>query len=189
VLLTSRDLEIIDLIYQFGVIDADQIYRLFFAQHNQGKLIARRRLREILAQNSEIKRIKDPLSGRYIYYLKKAQLRHKVLIAEFYTRLKTGRGEIKKFVNPYHVNCSFGDLYPDAYAIYQLGDQVYFWFLEVQISTNPLNLSKYERLYRSGEWRFPVFPRVLVVGDRKFNNNTGLEVEFVGTKFEGFELT
>lgn len=181
-MLTTRDLKIISMIQNFGAVDSGQIYRVFFREAHQGELICRRRLNEII-KHADIKREKDPITGRYIYYTKKAQLRHKVLIAEFYVRLLTGPGRVEAF----EAHCSFGDIRPDAFVTYFYREQVYLFFLEVQISANPLNVAKYERLYASGDWKLPVFPRLVVVSDRRWRVATELRVDFVPTSYEGWE--
>jgi hypothetical protein len=165
------------------VADAAQLRRLFFPEVHD--CICRRRLARIAEQAEEINRTMAPWSRWYVYYAGKVrQLEHKRLVTEFYCRLHEGGGEVLEFIPEYSV----GGLRADAYAEYAVGDRVYHFALEVQISSAFFDAQKYLDLYHAPSWPWPTFPRVLVVSDRKQRFPEGPRFFQVGTDYEGWEM-
>ena len=182
---TERDRRIIEFLFEFEVADTDQIRRMFFPTQSQGKLLARRAMRRVIELEPEIKR-EEWVTGRNVFYLKKAQLKHKLLITEFYSRLMTGPGRILEWDR----HPSFGStrvVRPDLFIAYEYAKKAYLFFLEAQISANPLNLEKYERLKASGECDLPAFPRVVVISYREPRVKSSFKVVWLPVDFAGFE--
>lgn len=179
--LTERDRRIIAFLHDFEAADTDQLRRLFFPHQKQSKFLARKNLREIVEMEPDIKR--DETGGRYVYYTNKKQLRHKLLITEFYIQLVNGPGAVLA----YDRHPSFGKtriVRPDMYVEYECRGMVYFMCLEVQISANPLNLEKYERWKLSGEYR-PPFPWVVIVSWRDPKVKTSVMMKWLPVDFKG----
>ena len=60
------------------------------------------------------------------------------------------------------------DIRPDGLIAYRHKKKGFIACIEVQIANEPLDVEKYEKLYRSGRYKkyFPVFPLVYVISDR-----------------------
>jgi len=175
-------MQVIDFVERFGAANTKQITQLFFAGLNQPDIVARRRLVQI-ARDSDIKREKDPLTGQYIYFTKKAQLQHKLLRTEFYCRLLRGPGKLMQFEPEY----TFEKVRADAFVSYEYMRRVYLMFVEVQLCNSPVDIAKYERLYYSRNWKWPAFPRIVVITDKKVVNNSRLTVRVLPTNFKNWE--
>lgn len=175
-------MQVIDLVERLGAVNTKQITQLFFAGLNQPDIVARRRLAQI-AKDSEIKREKDPLTGQYVYFTKKAQLQHKLLRTEFYCRLLKGSGKLMQFEPEYTVD----NVRADAFAAYEYRGKGYLMFVEVQLCNVPVDIAKYERLYYSRNWTWPAFPRIVVITDKKVVNNSRLTVRVIPTNLNNWE--
>lgn len=169
-------MEVISFIEALGAADTNQIDRLFFNRLR----IAQRRLKRI-TEESDIKRCRDPVTNRYIYYTSKAQLQHKLIRTELYLRMKQGPGNILNFATEYTID----NVRADAFVIYECLKKVYLMFVEVQTSNNPVDLAKYESLFFAR--KFPVFPRLVVVTDKKVENNSRLTVKIIPTNLSNWE--
>lgn len=132
-------------------------------------------------------------TGRLVYYTKRAQLRHKRLVAEFYIRLKEGPGKILEFETEFVAGgdgAGAGSLRADALAAYEINEKVRLFCLEVHISNNKLDLVKYERVCLGPDWNYPCLPVVVVVSDRQGKIGKlrgGMEVVRIGTDYAGME--
>jgi hypothetical protein len=130
---------------------------------------------------------KSMYSGRLVYYTKKAQLRHKRLVADFYLRLLRGPGRVLEFETEYTLG---GSCRADAFAAYEVKERVRLFCLEVHISNNKLDLSKYEKACLSPEWIYPAMPTIVIVSNwnhklKKLQG--GLKAMRLGIDYEGWE--
>lgn len=177
----TRDLKIIEFIETFGAATRSQVQTLFFSSQSQADLIARRVLTRIVKAKVGISRKETLYSADYVYYTKDCQLYHKLLIADCYVKFFTTPGKILTFDNHY----TLGGIRPDAYIEFYY-NKVYLFFLEVQISANPLNLKKYETLFDSAAFNLPTEPRIIVVSNRKWKVDTRLNYLILPINFTGW---
>ena len=168
-------MQIVEFIDQFKAVYSCHVQRVF----KLSRTVANRRL-AVIAKTKEIKRSRDHFTMNCLYFTEKPT-RHKLLVAEFYTRLLSNGGQIREFKTEY----SFGGLRADAFAIYQMNRLAYYFFLEIQISNAPLDFAKYDHLYQSG-YPWPTFPRIIVVSDREFKNDSPLRFIRIDTEFREF---
>lgn len=180
--LTERDKKVISFLEIFGAADTLQLEKLFFPN----AYLARRNLRE-LADYQEItgiSREKCRYTGRYIYYdiSKPGQLYHKQLVTEFYLQLRSGPGTVLEYNPRYTLETGKR---PDAFVAYQVGNNVHLFFLEVQISSNRLNLEKYIEL--KPKWKLKQFPKIVVVSNRHFKPKDGLKIYRLNTDYENWQ--
>lgn len=192
--MNERSKAIINFISDFRAADSLQIQRVFFQTNIDGEPIiyGNQRAQRVLKSLWEKQLIlrterEDPVTGRYIYYVgNKSQLRHKLLITEFYVRLFCGPGTIREWDN--HI--TVGNVRPDGYCAYEYKGKIHLFFVEVQIANNPLNLQKYIKLKESGEWEREYnlpFPSLVVISDRNFKPDSRLKTFVIGTDYEGWE--
>jgi hypothetical protein len=80
-----------------------------------------------------------------------------------------------------------GSLRADALAAYEVAGKVRLFCLEVHISNNKLDLTKYERVCLGPDWIYPCLPVIVVVSDRQVKDRKlrgGIEVVRIGTNYE-----
>ncbi|OLS02866.1 hypothetical protein [Tissierella creatinophila] len=159
-IVTDRDKLSLKFIKKFKVATTDTIAELFYPN----LVIARRRLK-LLCDNKLIKRDRDHFTAQYYYYFKKTkQLKHKILLTDFYRELNK-TSEIVLFENEFRCE----NIIADGLAVYKINSQPYIVFIEIEISNKGIDIEKYENLYRSGKYKryFPVFPSIIVITDKK----------------------
>src|SRR5699024_4780390 len=97
---------------------------------------------------------------QYHYYIKKPrQLRHNLLLTDFYR-------ELNKIatINFFDKEFSIEHIRADGLVVYRYKNVNYIAFVEVQISNQPLDVKKYEKLYQSGLYKNKfngVFPMII----------------------------
>ena len=182
----NRSIAIIDFIAEFKVASFSTLRSIFF--HNVSTSYAYRMMAK-LVEYGEIERGRTHLVNEHVYWLrgrKPRQLRHSLLVSEFYRRLHE-QVRIAKFEIEYTV---FNKLRPDAFLAYTRADgKSYIAFVEVEISGNKFNLQKYEDLFNSGEWRnhYPVFPLLIVISNKTIKSYNKLKVIQVREDFSDIE--
>lgn len=184
-MLTPHDFEIVDFIKEFKAVTIDNISKLFYPNHRQGRRIASRRLLEIWKnrERTGIARTLDTTKKLIYYVPPKSQLVHKNLITECYVRFKIIGGKIKTFVRENNIY----NLQPDFFIIYEFGNLLYHFFFEIQLAHSCPDIKKYESLIgRPLPW--PVFPRVVVVTNYKqINYNGPINYLVLPVSLEGFQ--
>ena len=161
-MLTNRDKEILQWIHEYDVLTINQAKYLFF---NGAYDNARRRLRTLEQQeilNSYI--CKD--SKEKVYYTNKKRNQHDIYVIDCIVKLiSLGCNILEVKLKPSYLN---GELVPDAFIKFGLGDDLYLVFLEVdyRYATELLKFkSLYERLYKEKsehEEFLNTFPIVIV---------------------------
>lgn len=161
-MLTNRDKEILQWIHEYDVLTINQAKYLFF---NGAYDNARRRLRTLEQQeilNSYI--CKD--SKEKVYYTNKKRNQHDIYVIDCIVKLiSLGCNILEVKLKPSYLN---GELVPDAFIKFGLGDDLYLVFLEVdyRYATELLKFkSLYERLYKEKDKHeefLNTFPIVIV---------------------------
>lgn len=159
-IVTARDIEVLNFIDKFKAARTDTIHEFFYPSLR----VAQRRLK-LLYDNNYLKRDRDHFTSQYYYYIRKTkQLRHDLLLTDFYR-------EINKIVDIelFEKEFSIADIRADGLIAYRHKNKGYIAFVEIQIANIPLNVEKYEKLYHSGKYKkyFPVFPLVYAITDQK----------------------
>lgn len=153
--MTARDYEIIEFVSYYKVASTDTIQQLFFPSLR----ICQRRLK-ILHEQKHLNRSRDSINNQYVYYLRRpAQLRHSLLVTDFYR-------ELSKYCNVevFKIEPTLGRIRPDAVIGYSVNGQNRLGLLEVEISHKGFDYAKYNSFDFSAY--FPVRPRLFVVSDK-----------------------
>ena len=180
-MITERDRKIVEFVTEFKAVYSWHVEQVFFRRHKEGQRQANRTLRK-LWQAGEIKRTKDLYTDRNIYYVgNRHQLRHKLLITSVYARMTSF--ELVEFIREYMV----GTCQADAFARFRHGGREYLYFVEIQISHEPVDIGKYEKILTARLWPERVFPRVLVVSDRRQEVKSPVRIVQVKTDFSNWE--
>ena len=178
-MIMKRDKEALDFIDKFKIATTDTLAELFYPSIQ----IAQRRLK-ILTDDKHIKRERDHFTMQYHYYQKKTtQSRHSILLTDFYRELNK-IADIEFFDKEF----SIGNMRSDGLVVYKKNNTNYVAFIEVQIANTPIDIDKYEKLYRSGTYKSyfnNVFPLIIVITNKsipktklkviKVNENINLE--------------
>ncbi len=133
-----------------GAANTPQLIDIFFGGSPS---VCYRRMKKII-QKKKLKRIRPHLNTPYIYYRKKGNFKHDLLITEFYRHLILGGYNLTYF----KPNCERDNLIADA--CFMIDDKGYF--LEVERGTKQFDIAKYETyicLHKK-------CPPVIVVGKR-----------------------
>ncbi|WP_427340768.1 hypothetical protein [Caloranaerobacter sp. DY30410] len=160
-MITKRDREVINFIKKFKVATTSTIAELFYPSLR----VAQRRLMTLVSHR-ELKRERYYINQEYMYYIKKPkQLRHRLLLTDFYREIHKLGFEIEYFDNEVIID----DIRPDGLLAYRYQNKAYIAFVEVEISNKGLNISKYKKLLKTGKYKkyFPVFPIIIAITDHK----------------------
>jgi len=167
-MVTERDKSIIAFLEKYHVANTDTINELFF---NNLKSCHRRL--KVLSENKIIRRSREHFTMQYNYYIRKPQqLRHKLLLTDFYR-------ELNKLVDIQHFDneVSYGSIRADGLVAFRYKKRGYIALIEVHISNNPL-IQKYEKFFYSGEYKkyFPTFPKIYVISNKNIPDSKNFEV-------------
>ena len=159
-IVTERDKKVLNFIEKFNVATTDTIQELFYPSIR----VAQHRLK-LMYDNKLLKRERDHFTSQYYYYLRKPrQLRHSLLLTDFYREINrlTKIELFEKELTIEHVRA-------DGLVAYKYKSKRYIAFIEVQIANTPLDVEKYEKLFKSGKYKkyFPVFPLIYAITNKK----------------------
>lgn len=151
-MITDRDYKVIDFLNDYKIATTSTLEHFFYPS----KRVAQRRLKA-LVDEKYIKKSRDSINQDYYYYLKKPkQLKHSLLITEFYR-------EFSKCykIEHFQVQKKIDNLIPDATIGYIDSNINKVVFLEVEISNNGFNYQKYKQFnYKK---YFNVMPNVFII--------------------------
>lgn len=154
-MVTSKDFEVIEFLKQYKVATTDTIKTLFY-----GNLRTTQHRLKVLSDKKLLNRSRDNVSNEYIYYLKRpAQLRHKLLVTDFYRELSK-QCKIAFFTPEPQIH----NRRPDAFFGYTINGVNKLGFLEVEISNKGFDYSKYSDKTWCQE--LPLLPKIFVVSDK-----------------------
>ena len=180
--LTDRDIEIIEFLKLNKCADTETLSRIFF---NSSLRACQNRLKK-LVDNGNIKAFRENILTQNIYYVRRKPIsyKHALKVTQFIAELHKLNIEIIKYRVPYKV----GNVIADALFIVKVNNQVIPLVLEVEL-TKFFDLEKYQRLYYSRDWKevFPMFPKVIVVSDKKVKTDRKLDIIKIDTSFSNVE--
>lgn len=159
-MLTRRDLDIINFLEEFRIASTSTLKELFFPSLRSCQI----RLKT-LCDNQKIKRARLTMNHDYIYYVKKPYgVMHDLLCTEFYRELMSHSTVLQCAIDR-----QVGKIRPDAIFAFKIGDKQCLGCLEVEISHKGFDFDKYENFYRTGAYKehFPIMPTVYIVGKVK----------------------
>lgn len=158
-MLTTRDYEVIDFVKEFKVADTDVISSLFFPSLQ----MCQRRLKEIV-DNNKLKRTRDSINHKYIYYHKQPQqIKHSLIVSNFYCKLKNIT-DIPKF----KIEPVYNDIRPDASFVYSDNGCYKVGLLEVELSNKGFDWNKYVRFCSHDNYKpfMTVPPNLFIISDK-----------------------
>ena len=179
-IVTDRDKLVLEFIEQFKIATTDTIQLLFYPSLR----ITQRRLK-LLVDNKLLKRDRDTFTSQFYYYIKKPrQLKHSLLLTDFYRELHK-ISKIELFKNEFIIE----DIRSDGFVAYEYKSKKEIAFIEVELSNKGLDLEKYERLYKSSKYKkyFPIFPNIIIISNKSIPK-TKLKIIKIDESIQGLEL-
>lgn len=181
-MLTRRDLDIINFLEEYRVASTSTLTAMFFPSLRSCQI----RLKT-LAVNQKIKRARLTMNHDYIYYTKKPYgVMHDLLCTEFCRELMS-RATVLQCV----IEKQLGKIRPDAVIAFKYNNKQCLGLLEVEISHKGFDFEKYENFYRTGAYKdfFPVMPTVYVVcKNAKLPKSTQIKYVTIKTDMSDFRL-
>ena len=159
-MITARDMDVINFLDDFKVARTSTIASLFYPSLR----VAQKRL-ETLADYEEVNRARDNINSEYVYYLKKPkQLRHSLILTDFYRELAKSVTIIG-----FRSEVTIEHLRADGLVGFVKNGKSHAAFIEVQLANTPLDIGKYEKLYHSGAYKryFESFPLIFAVTNKQ----------------------
>lgn len=155
---TKRDRELYEKIEKFKILNTSQIHKLIYPTVSEK--FCRERLKK-LADRKILKRVRYHIDQEFIYYQGKlpSQLMHRLLLINTYIALNKP--------TLFDIEYSIENLRADAYMESVKNDKLYSFFIEIH-RNNDFNFTKYQEFFERGyDKYFTVFPRIIIVTDKK----------------------
>lgn len=152
--ITTRDLQVVRYLEKGFLLNAEICSRLIYWTKNESASlnVAQRRLRELF-KLKQVKRVREFVGQSYTYYINKAptKTKHRLMMADFLSRLQMNGFEVdldRTFIEWKELEERFG-IRPDMLVTFKYAETVYHLLVEVDITKEFSNASKYERILRA----------------------------------------
>lgn len=187
-MITDRDREIINFIYDIGFITIEQCGKIFYNSKVSYDL-ARRRLKKISQQADYIKAIRNTETKQVIYIPKESRVKkfskHSILVIDYLAELKGVGVDIKKV----EIEKNFNGIIPDAFITFEWNGYRYYQLLEVQLRHDFVEVNRFKKVMDIvlKETNNTV-PNLIIVQNTKKNyeeeNKTDMEIVQLRTSLE-----
>lgn len=145
-MITERDREIINFIYDIGFITIEQAGKLFFSESKVSYDLARRRLKKIATSSDYIKRFSNTETKQIIYIPKDSKLKklskHNILLIDYLAELKGVGVDLEKI----EIEKNFNGVIPDALISFTFGGYRYYQLLEVQLRHDYVDINRFNKV-------------------------------------------
>lgn len=142
-MITERDREIINFIYDIGFITIPQAGKLFYTDSHINYDLARRRLKKIVNQDLYIKAFRNIETKQIIYIPKESKTKriskHDILVIDYLSELKSLGCNIEKV----EIEKDFGGIIPDAFIVFTFNGYRYYQLLEVQLRHDYVDINRF----------------------------------------------
>lgn len=189
-MITDRDREIINFIYDFGFITIEQAGKIFFNQSNTAYDLARRRLKKIAAQGDYIKSKLNSETRQLIYIPKESSIKnvskHDLLVIDYLAELH----QLGAVLENVYIEKEFNGVVPDALIIFKLGGYRFYQLLEVQLRHDIVNINRFNKVMDEIlKYTNNVVPRLVIIQntnkDYETDNNTDMQIDVIKTDLKG----
>jgi len=157
-MITNRDANVIDFLSEFKVAKTSTLEELFYTSYQ----VATKRLTK-LVEMGELSRERGGWSSEYYYFIKKPkELRHALMLTDFYRELHKIATVVKFIPEP-----TLGNIRPDAIVGFQLNGVNRLAMIEVELSHKGFNSAKYDNFdwTQSIEYK----PELIVISNMRCN--------------------
>ena len=160
VMVNERVKNILSLVERFKAFELSHVDKLYY-NYKYSHIACQKKL-TAMCKDGLLKRKRNNLNARYFYYLDKEpkQLEHKLKLLDLYVDMCMKHGIDNVMCIPEY---TIDGIRPDAYIEVIDGKRKYLFYVEVQICNIPVDLAKYEPLYKKAD---EVFPTIIVIGKK-----------------------
>lgn len=143
-MITDRDRDIINFIYNVGFASISNIHYTFFMHCKYGYDIARKRLKKIYDNGNYLRKFMNVETNEIVYIPTDSKLRsisiHNMKCLDYICKLKQlGCEIIDMELEPVFVNIK-----PDAYISFKFDGYMYFQLLEVELRHNFVDMERFK---------------------------------------------
>lgn len=184
-MITERDREIINFIYDIGFITIAQAGKLFYTESHISYDLARNRLKKIVRQDLYIKSFRNIETKQVIYVPKESRIKrvskHDILVIDYLSELKSLGCEIEKV----EIERDFGGVVPDAYIKFIFNGYRYHQLLEIQLRHDYVDINRYNKVKdKILEETNNIIPNLVIVQDtnKDYSNENKTDMEIVQLK-------
>lgn len=187
-MITERDREIINFIYDIGFVTIEQAGKLFFTDSKVSYDLARNRLKKLVRQDLYIKAIRNTETKQLLYVPKESKLKrvskHDLLVLDYLAELKCLGCEIETV----ELEKDFGGVIPDCYIKFVFNGYRYHQLLEIQLRHDYVDINRFNKVKdKILEETNNVLPNIIVIQntnkDYNLDNKTGFDVVQVRVDF------
>ena len=180
-MITDRDRDIINFIYDIGFITIDQAGKLFFTDSKVPYDLARNRLKKLVKQDLYIKAIRNTETKQLLYVPKESKLKrvskHDLLVLDYLAELKCLGCEVETV----EVEKDFGGIIPDAYVRFIFNGYRYHQLLEIELRHDYVDINRFNKVKdKIIQETNNILPTIVIVQDTNkdysADNKTDMEV-------------
>ena len=180
-MITDRDRDIINFIYDIGFITIEQTGKLFFTDSKVPYDLARNRLKKLVKQDLYIKAIRNTETKQLLYVPKESKLKrvskHDLLVLDYLAELKCLGCEVETV----EVEKDFGGIIPDAYVRFVFNGYRYHQLLEIELRHDYVDINRFNKVKdKILQETNNILPTIVIVQDTNkdysVDNKTDMEV-------------
>ena len=180
-MITDRDRDIINFIYDIGFITIEQTGKLFFTDSKVPYDLARNRLKKLVKQDLYIKAIRNTETKQLLYVPKESKLKrvskHDLLVLDYLAELKCLGCEVETV----EVEKDFGGIIPDAYVRFVFNGYRYHQLLEIELRHDYVDINRFNKVKdKIIQETNNILPTIVIVQDTNkdysADNKTDMEV-------------
>ena len=180
-MITDRDRDIINFIYDIGFITIEQTGKLFFTDSKVPYDLARNRLKKLVKQDLYIKAIRNTETKQLLYVPKESKLKrvskHDLLVLDYLAELKCLGCEVETV----EVEKDFGGIIPDAYVRFVFNGYRYHQLLEIELRHDYVDINRFNKVKdKIIQETNNILPTIVIVQDTNkdysTDNKTDMEV-------------
>ena len=180
-MITDRDRDIINFIYDIGFLTIEQAGKLFFTDSKVPYDLARNRLKKLVKQDLYIKAIRNTETKQLLYVPKESKLKrvskHDLLVLDYLAELKCLGCEIEAV----EVEKDLGGIIPDAYIKFIFNGYRYHQLLEIELRHDYVDINRFNKVKdKILQETNNILPTIVIVQDTNkdysIDNKTDMEV-------------
>ena len=145
-MITDRDRDIINFIYDIGFITIEQTGKLFFTDSKVPYDLARNRLKKLVKQDLYIKAIRNTETKQLLYVPMESLLKRvsmlDFLVLDYLADLKCLGCEVETV----EVEKDFGGIIPDAYVRFVFNGYRYHQLLEIELRHDYVDINRFNKV-------------------------------------------
>lgn len=165
-MITDRDREIINFIYDIGFITIEQAGKIFFTDSKVSYDLARNRLKKLVKQGLYLKSIRNTETKQLLYAPKESRLKrvskHDLLVLDYLAELKVLGCEIEVI----EIEKDYGGIIPDAYIKFIFNGYRYHQLLEIELRHDYVDINRFNTVKdKILEETNNVLPTIVIIQD------------------------